>query len=72
MDLFISSFAVYNNGNEVNMKHNERMRACIEGKAVDRPPVALWKHYPVDDMQAKLWQMPIYLFRLNTILTSLR
>jgi uroporphyrinogen decarboxylase len=25
------------------------MEACIAGKPVDRPPVALWRHFPVDD-----------------------
>ena len=35
------------------MKHNERLRACIEGREVDRPPMALWRHFPVDDMKAE-------------------
>jgi uroporphyrinogen decarboxylase len=25
------------------------MEACLAGKSVDRPPVALWRHFPVDD-----------------------
>jgi uroporphyrinogen decarboxylase len=29
--------------------HVDRMRACLAGEAVDRPPVALWRHFPVDD-----------------------
>ncbi len=29
--------------------HRERMQACLSGSAVDRPPVALWRHFPVDD-----------------------
>jgi uroporphyrinogen decarboxylase len=29
--------------------HRERMEACISGEVVDRPPVALWRHFPVDD-----------------------
>jgi uroporphyrinogen decarboxylase len=33
------------------MNHRERLEASISGKAVDRPPVALWRHFPVDDMQ---------------------
>ncbi|MFC1936587.1 uroporphyrinogen decarboxylase family protein [Chloroflexota bacterium] len=33
------------------MKHRERVEAAISGKAVDRPPVALWRHFPVDDMK---------------------
>ncbi len=31
------------------MKHRQRLEACISGKEVDRPPVALWRHFPVDD-----------------------
>jgi uroporphyrinogen decarboxylase len=31
------------------MNHRERMEACISGDDVDRPPVALWRHFPVDD-----------------------
>jgi uroporphyrinogen decarboxylase len=31
------------------MNHRERLEACISGDEVDRPPVALWRHFPVDD-----------------------
>ncbi len=31
------------------MTHLERMQACLAGGQVDRPPVALWRHFPVDD-----------------------
>lgn len=31
------------------MNHRDRMQACISGSAVDRPPVALWRHFPIDD-----------------------
>jgi len=31
------------------MNHRERLEACIVGSAIDRPPVALWRHFPVDD-----------------------
>ncbi len=31
------------------MNHLQRMEACISGGRVDRPPVALWRHFPVDD-----------------------
>ena len=34
------------------MNHRERMEACISGGTLDRPPVALWRHFPVDDMNA--------------------
>lgn len=29
--------------------HKERIRACIQGEIIDHPPVALWRHFPVDD-----------------------
>jgi len=29
--------------------HKERIQACIRGELIDRPPVALWRHFPVDD-----------------------
>lgn len=31
------------------MNHLQRLEACIAGKEIDRPPVALWRHFPVDD-----------------------
>ena len=29
--------------------HKERIQACINNELLDRPPVALWRHFPVDD-----------------------
>lgn len=29
--------------------HRERVQAAIRGEIIDRPPVALWRHFPVDD-----------------------
>ncbi len=29
--------------------HRERMEACLAGKILDRPPISLWRHFPVDD-----------------------
>jgi uroporphyrinogen decarboxylase len=29
--------------------HKERLQACINGQTTDRPPIALWRHFPVDD-----------------------
>ncbi len=29
--------------------HRERIQATLDGKKTDRPPVALWRHFPVDD-----------------------
>jgi uroporphyrinogen decarboxylase len=35
----------------VEMTKEERLRATIQGQAVDRPPVALWRHFPGDDQR---------------------
>ena len=32
--------------------HRDRLQACIRGQELDRPPVALWRHFPVDDQSA--------------------
>jgi uroporphyrinogen decarboxylase len=29
--------------------HRQRLETCLAGKTPDRPPVALWRHFPVDD-----------------------
>ncbi len=31
------------------MNHRERIEACLVGSSSDRVPVALWRHFPVDD-----------------------
>jgi uroporphyrinogen decarboxylase len=34
----------------MTLTHRERLQACLAGdSALDRPPVALWRHFPVDD-----------------------
>jgi Uroporphyrinogen-III decarboxylase len=34
----------------MTLSHRERLQACLaEDPALDRPPVALWRHFPVDD-----------------------
>lgn len=32
-----------------SMQHWDRLRAAIRGEAVDRPPISLWRHWPVED-----------------------
>lgn len=32
-----------------NTSHRERLETCLAGGRLDRPPVALWRHFPVDD-----------------------
>ena len=34
------------------LSHWERMRAALRGREVDRPPVSLWRHWPVEDETA--------------------
>ncbi|NOT03280.1 MAG: uroporphyrinogen decarboxylase [Anaerolineales bacterium] len=29
--------------------HRERIQACLRGETTDRTPIALWRHFPVDD-----------------------
>jgi uroporphyrinogen decarboxylase len=31
------------------MNHWERIRAALQGEEVDRPPISLWRHWPVED-----------------------
>lgn len=33
--------------------HKERIQACLNGETTDRPPVALWRHFPRDDQDPK-------------------
>ncbi len=35
------------------MTKRERLRAALRGEAVDRPPVALWRHFPREDTRAE-------------------
>jgi uroporphyrinogen decarboxylase len=33
--------------------HKERIQACLNNELLDRPPVALWRHFPVDDQDPR-------------------
>lgn len=33
----------------MTISHRERIKACVNGETIDHPPVALWRHFPVDD-----------------------
>lgn len=35
--------------NKNDYLHRERLESCLSGEKTDRPPVALWRHFPVDD-----------------------
>ncbi len=45
------------------MNHRQRMQDCISGLETDRPPVALWRHFPVDDQDPKLLSEAILQFQ---------
>ena len=32
-----------------NITHRERIETCLQGETADKTPVALWRHFPVDD-----------------------
>jgi uroporphyrinogen decarboxylase len=34
--------------------HRERIQAAIKGEILDHPPVALWRHFPVDDQSPEI------------------
>jgi len=34
------------------MTHRDRMQACLKAEELDQVPVALWRHFPVDDQSA--------------------
>lgn len=34
------------------ISHRDRLQACLQGCMLDRPPVAFWRHFPVDDQSA--------------------
>lgn len=38
--------------NTSNLTHRERLEKMIAGEKIDRLPVALWRHFPVDDQSA--------------------
>ena len=36
------------------MNHSERINRVLSGEQIDRPPVALWRHFPVEDQDPGL------------------
>jgi uroporphyrinogen decarboxylase len=37
----------------MGMSHWERIGAALAGEAVDRPPICLWRHWPIEDESAE-------------------
>jgi uroporphyrinogen decarboxylase len=56
--------------------HKERLQVCLAGEKPDRTPVALWRHYPVDDQssgalaRAHVWFQRTYDFDLVKVTPS--
>jgi uroporphyrinogen decarboxylase len=36
------------------VSHEERLKLCLAGETLDRVPVALWRHFPVEDQSPEL------------------
>lgn len=45
------------------MNHTERITRCLSLKSIDRPPVALWRHFPVEDQEPGLLAKAIVRFQ---------
>jgi uroporphyrinogen decarboxylase len=45
--------------------HRERIQAAIKGETLDQPPVALWRHFPVDDQSPETLANAILHFQNN-------
>jgi uroporphyrinogen decarboxylase len=37
----------------MKLSHRQRLQASLSGEQPDRPPVALWRHFPVDDQHPR-------------------
>jgi len=49
------------------MNSRERLEKCLKGEPVDRPPVALWRHFPIDDLTPHHLARSILLFKTPII-----
>lgn len=45
------------------MDHSHRLHKCLASESVDRPPVALWRHFPVEDQDPGLLAKAIVSFQ---------
>jgi uroporphyrinogen decarboxylase len=45
------------------MNHRQRLEDCLAGKPVDRVPVSLWHHFPVDDQDPGTLARSVSLFQ---------
>jgi uroporphyrinogen decarboxylase len=47
------------------LSHRERMEKCLSGEITDQVPVALWRHFPVDDQRPETLAAAITNFQKN-------
>ncbi len=47
------------------MNHSERINHCLSGEPIDRTPVALWRHFPVEDQDPRLLAKAVVRFQEN-------
>ena len=45
------------------LSKRERLRAALAGDVADRPPVALWRHFPVDDQSPQIFAEAVVAFQ---------
>jgi uroporphyrinogen decarboxylase len=45
------------------MDHSQRLHKCLSSEPVDRPPVALWRHFPVEDQDPALLAKSVVSFQ---------
>ncbi len=46
------------------LTHRQRLQACLQNDAsLDRPPVALWRHFPVDDQNPEALAVSVLTFQ---------
>ena len=45
------------------LTHRQRVKACLSGDQLDRVPVALWRHFPVDDQSPDGLAAAIFAFQ---------
>ena len=45
------------------ISHHQRMETCLSGEKPDRVPVALWRHFPVDDQSPDMLAAAIIAFQ---------
>lgn len=45
------------------LTHEERLKRCLAGESTDRIPVALWRHFPIEDQSPQLLAQAVVKFQ---------